>query len=288
MKDYYSILGVSKSATEDEIKKAYRKLAQMHHPDKNQGDGQKLAEEKFKEVKEAYEVLSDSGRRANYDHGGSGANSPHGFGPGMDMDSLFQHLRRQGGFGGVFKQQVQVVAKASLKEAYEGFTVTVAGNGKQFKLTIPPMTPDGCQIPHEVSDNLTIITITQIVDPNFTVKAASQSEVHVKNVKGRSVHVIQCGDIEANINIDALDLMMGTWVKVEDFLGSKYEVRIPAGFNVAQRLKVKGKGYVNWLYELSEAAEERGDLYVKVNPVFNPPTKVDKKKLEALVAAVKL
>lgn len=287
MKDYYSILGVAKSATEDEIKKAYRKLAQQYHPDKNQGDGQKLAEEKFKEVKEAYEVLSDPARRQNYDNGGSGFGSPNGFGPNMDLDSLFQHLRRQGGFGGVFRQQVQVMAKATLKEAYEGFTVHVSGSGKQFKLNIPPMTPDGCQIPHEVSNELTIITVTQIVDPTFKVKPASEAEVHIKTVKGRQVHVIQCGDIERTIDMDALDLIMGTWIKVEDFLGSKYEVRIPAGFNVSQRLKVKGKGYVNWLYELSQAAEERGDLYVKVNPVFNPPGKIDRKKLEVLVNATK-
>lgn len=285
MKDYYGILGLTKSATEDEIKKAYRKLAMKYHPDRNQGEAAKEAEEKFKEVKEAYEVLSDAGRRQNYDHGGSGFNSPNGFGPNMDMDSLFQHLRRQGGFGGVFRQQVQVMAKATLKEAYEGFTVHVSGGGKQFKLTIPPMTPDGCQIPHEVSNDLTIITVTQIVDPNFKVKPASEAEVTTKTIKGRPVHVIQCGDIERTIDMDALDLMMGAWIKVEDFLGGKYEVRIPAGFNISQRLKVKGKGYVNWLYELSQAAEERGDLYVKVNPVFNSPAKLDKKKLEALMAA---
>jgi len=70
-KDYYQILGISKNATQKEIKKAYYKLAFKYHPDKNRGD--KVAEEKFKELAEAYEVLSDPDRRKNYDAGGDGS-----------------------------------------------------------------------------------------------------------------------------------------------------------------------------------------------------------------------
>lgn len=66
-RDFYEILGVPKNASEDEIKKAYRKLAMKHHPDRNQGDSAKAAEEKFKEAKEAYEMLSDAQKRAAYD-----------------------------------------------------------------------------------------------------------------------------------------------------------------------------------------------------------------------------
>jgi len=62
-RDYYEVLGVAKNASEDEIKKAYRKLAMKHHPDRNQGDGAKAAEEKFKEAKEAYEILCDPDKR---------------------------------------------------------------------------------------------------------------------------------------------------------------------------------------------------------------------------------
>ena len=70
-RDYYDVLGVSKGANEDEIKKAYRKLAKKYHPDANPGD--KTAEEKFKEVNEAYEVLSDTQKRAQYDQFGHAA-----------------------------------------------------------------------------------------------------------------------------------------------------------------------------------------------------------------------
>lgn len=104
-RDYYEILGVAKSATADEIKKAYRKKAIQFHPDKNPGD--KEAEEKFKEAAEAYEVLSDDQKRQRYDqfgHAGMG-NNGGGFGGGMNMDDIFSHFGdifggHFGGFGG--------------------------------------------------------------------------------------------------------------------------------------------------------------------------------------------
>ncbi|MFM2292290.1 MAG: hypothetical protein RIS29_2103 [Bacteroidota bacterium] len=104
-RDYYEILGVSKSASADEIKKAYRKKAIQYHPDKNPGD--KEAEEMFKEAAEAYEVLSDDQKRQRYDqfgHAGMGNNG--GFGGGsMNMDDIFSHFGdifggHFGGFGG--------------------------------------------------------------------------------------------------------------------------------------------------------------------------------------------
>jgi molecular chaperone DnaJ len=106
-RDFYEILEVSKSASADEIKKAYRKKAIQFHPDKNPGD--KASEEKFKEAAEAYEVLSDSDKRQRYDqfgHAGVGGASGNGFGGGnMNMDDIFSHFGdifggHFGGFGG--------------------------------------------------------------------------------------------------------------------------------------------------------------------------------------------
>ncbi len=93
-RDYYEILGVAKSANADEIKKAYRKVAMQYHPDRNPGD--KPAEEKFKEAAEAYEVLSDSEKRAQYDRFGhqafSGAGGFGGRSGGMDMNDIFSQF----------------------------------------------------------------------------------------------------------------------------------------------------------------------------------------------------
>ena len=112
-RDYYEVLGVSKSASEDEIKKAYRKIAIKYHPDRNPGD--KVAEEKFKEAAEAYDVLHDPQKRQQYDQfgfnrpaGAGGAGGFGGFGGGFSMDDIFSmfgdvfggHGDFGGGFGG--------------------------------------------------------------------------------------------------------------------------------------------------------------------------------------------
>lgn len=109
-RDYYEVLGIERTSTIEEIKKAYRKKAIQYHPDKNPGD--KEAEEKFKEAAEAYDVLSDAQKRQRYDqygHAGVGSGaSSGGFGGGMSMDDIFSqfgdlfggHFSSFGGFGG--------------------------------------------------------------------------------------------------------------------------------------------------------------------------------------------
>ncbi len=102
-RDYYEILGVGKSASTDEIKKSYRKVAMQYHPDRNPGD--KSAEEKFKEAAEAYEILSDADKKAQYDrygHAGVSGNGRGGFGGGggMNMDDIFSQ------FGDVFGDDI--------------------------------------------------------------------------------------------------------------------------------------------------------------------------------------
>jgi len=94
-KDYYKILGVDKNASQDEIKKAFRKLAHKYHPDKEGGD-----EAKFKEINEAYQVLSNPEKRKKYDQYGSTFDQMGGFGSGMDWDDFMRAARGQGGFNG--------------------------------------------------------------------------------------------------------------------------------------------------------------------------------------------
>jgi len=138
-RDYYEVLGISRNATAEEIKKAYRKKAIEYHPDKNPGD--KDAEEKFKEAAEAYEVLGDANKRARYDqfgHAGVGGAAGGGFGGGMSMDDIFSqfgdifggHFGGFGGFGGFGSQRagrrtnrgsdLRVKVEVNLKEVLTG------------------------------------------------------------------------------------------------------------------------------------------------------------------------
>ena len=138
-RDYYEVLGVSKSASADEIKKAYRKLAIKYHPDKNPGD--KGAEEKFKEAAEAYEVLSDENKKARYDqfgHAGMGGAAGGGYG-GMNMEDIFSQFGDIfgsgfggfGGFGGGGRPQqvkgsnLRVRIKLTLEEIFNGTQKTL-------------------------------------------------------------------------------------------------------------------------------------------------------------------
>src|SRR5262245_8395528 len=175
-RDYYETLGLKKGASEDEIKKAHRKLARQFHPDRNPGD--KKAEERFKEVQEAYDVLGDQSRRAQYDRfgfAGSGARGgpggPGGFqwggGPGGfefqgDPEAAAEIFRNMfGGGGGGFEEllggrvragrrtrpeapsEVEAEATIPFNTAALGGTVGLQIDGRQLEVKVPPGIEDG-------------------------------------------------------------------------------------------------------------------------------------------------
>ncbi len=149
-KDYYEVLGVSKTASDAEIKSAFRKLAKEYHPDKNKSEG---AEAKFKEIGEAYSVLSDSGKRKNYDqfgHAGtnaSGAGGFGGFGGGfggfdagdIDLDSVFRDFFGGGfgGFGGSSRSKTQARKGSDIRYRINlSFEEAIFGCEKELKLDL--------------------------------------------------------------------------------------------------------------------------------------------------------
>ncbi len=144
-RDYYEVLGVSKSASADEIKKAYRKKAIQYHPDKNPGD--KEAEEKFKEAAEAFEVLSNAEKRERYDrfgHAGMGGAGGFGGGAGMSMDDIFSmfgdvfggHFGGFGGFGGGSRRGGQRVRRGTDLRVRVKLTLADIANGVEKKIKV--------------------------------------------------------------------------------------------------------------------------------------------------------
>jgi molecular chaperone DnaJ len=149
-RDFYEILGVAKNASEEEIKKSYRKLAMKFHPDRNQGEASKDAEAKFKEAKEAYEMLSDPQKRAAYDqHGHAGVDPNMRGGPGAEGFGGFAEAFGDI-FGDMFGQQRgrsgggrQVFRGGDLSYAME-LTLEEAANGKDSQIRIP--THENCEV----------------------------------------------------------------------------------------------------------------------------------------------
>ncbi|TSE34980.1 molecular chaperone DnaJ [Tepidimonas charontis] len=139
-RDYYEILGVTRNASEDDIKKAYRKLAMKYHPDRNQGDAAKAAEEKFKEVKEAYEILSDPDKRAAYDRYGHAGVDPNMRAGAADGFSGFSEA-----FGDIFGDIFGAPRGARGRQVYRGadlsyameITLEEAARGKETQIRIP-------------------------------------------------------------------------------------------------------------------------------------------------------
>ncbi len=231
-KDYYEILGVSKGATEAEIKKAYRKKAIEFHPDKNPGD--KEAEEKFKEAAEAYEILSDADKRARYDQYGHAAfDGAGGFGGGghMNMDDIFSQFGDifgsafGGGFSGFGGGGGQRRAKGSNLRIKVKLTLEEIANGVEKKVKVkrkvqaPGVTYKTCG---------TCNGTGQVVRVTNTILGRMQTASPCPTCGG----IGQSIDSKPN-HADAQGMIL------ED---ETVSIKIPAGVVDGMQLKVSGKG----------------------------------------------
>ena len=285
-RDYYEILGVSKNASDDEIKKAYRKLAIKYHPDKNPGD--KEAEAKFKEINEAHDVLSDKQKRARYDqfgHAGvggasgnpfSGGGNPFGggnfnfngqsfnfdFGGGAFDDILGNIF----GFGGARRPRrgadLQTSVTVNFEEAIFGTTEEITVDGKSLKVKIPAGIDDGMSIKLRGKGGP--------APEGGTERGDLYVRVRVKPHK----HLTREGVIIlSEEKIDMVDAALGCEIEVETVDGV-VTMKVPAGTQSGTPFKLSGHGVP------FRADGDRGPHIVTV--IVETPKNLSRKQKELL------
>lgn len=277
-KDYYATLGVSRTATEKDIKSAYRKLAKKYHPDTNPNDPK--AEAKFKDINEAYEVLSDEKKRAMYDRFGTvdpqgmpGAGGAQG-GPftytytgqqngGEDLGSIFETLfggfRRQGGAAGANTRgggfgfntpsvgaDIEQVTTITLHEAYTGTTRLVTKNGRTVRVNIPAGATNG-----------TKVRLAGEGEPG-AFGGASGDLYLVITVEDHPTFKREGDDLTAEVRVDMFSAMLGGEIEVPT-LGRPVKLRVPAGTQSGKKFRLTGKGM-----PVLRQPDKFGDLYARV------------------------
>lgn len=253
-KDYYKVLGVSPRSTEEEIRKAYKKLALKYHPDQNPDNP--AAEEQFKEISQAKEILLDPDYRARYDNiraSWAGAAAGAGYrsrqAPPKDVNSLFSRLmdeivrRRK-------RKQVQGNFRISLKEAFTGVQATLKLDDRKVKVRIPPGVRNNQKLRLSFPNGEEDVYIKVLIRPNDQFER-----------KGNDLYVVK--------TIDLYSAVLGKKVEVETLKG-KMKVTIPPGTQPGERLKLKGLGMPDF-----EQPSLKGSLYLTVE------VKIPKKLSEA-------
>ena len=265
-KDYYSILGVSKNANQEDIKKAYRKLAVKYHPDKNQGD--KKAEDRFKEISEAYEVLKDPEKRKKYDqlganwkqyeNAGTGQEGFRDFRAGSGTRGRTYHFGGDindffGGegefsdffntfFGGmgqdfsgfgqqpVFKgRDLRAEMEISLDQAYHGASGILNVNGSKLRINIKPGAYDGQEL--------------RIKGKGAPGTRGRQSgDIYIKiRVRPDITYTRSGNDLIKEIPVDLYSVVLGGRIQTDTFAG-KVSVPVPKGTQNGSLLRLRGKG----------------------------------------------
>ncbi len=292
-KDYYEILGVERSASEAEIKKAYRKLAAKHHPDKPSGD-----ETKFKEINEAYEVLGDTEKRQMYDQLGPNYHNGQNFQPPPDFESMFGggfggaggqaggfsdffESMFGGGFGGQggFGHQGQgfqqkgddqiVKVLVTLEEAVNGAAKSlnlqmpnpnqfgqVSHQPKQLKVKIPAGVKQGSRI-----------RLSGQGSPGFGGGPNGDLYLEV-DLQNHPLYKVDGDDIILNLPLTPWEAALGTKVEIPTLKG-KVNMNIPAGTQSGSKLRIKGRGLGK--------GDKAGNQYILVQ-IHTPPADSDDAK----------
>ena len=244
--DYYAMLGLAKNATPEQIKKAFKKQAMQHHPDRG-GDA-----EKFKQITEAYETLSSPAKRQEYDNPQPKNNFNFRSDNFGDVGDMFNNMFRQQRPNRNFKNRdITVNADLDLRDCYHGKNLIIGyrlTNGKEQTVTVevPPGAKHGDVIRYtELGDNL---------DPRIR-----RGDLHVKiRIKKNIVYTREDNHIKTNVKLSAFDLILGTTIVTTTPEGRSVKVNIPAGMQPNTTLSVQGYG----IPDLHTG--KRGNLYVTV------------------------
>lgn len=284
-KDYYKSLGVNKNASEEEIKKAYRKLAMKYHPDRNAGN--KKSEELFKEVNEAHEVLSDKQKRAEYDNGGmnfnqdfSGFSGNKGYRKSNNMndifgDEMFASFFKQNGFRNNYEEETtnQYDASFNLKVKLEdtilGSEINISvpikdyknsldSKMKSFKVKIPPGIISGQKIKLKGEGHTNNNTKGDLY---LTVEVLPSDKYTRKE-----------NDLYMEQPIDFVIATLGGEIEVNAITGT-FKVKILEGTQSGKTLRLKGKG-------IKKSTAEIGDLNIVLT--IKVPKKINEKQKEYL------
>jgi curved DNA-binding protein len=268
-KDYYKVMGVERGANADEIKRSYRKLARKYHPDVSK---EKNAEDKFKEVQEAYEVLKDPEKRAAYDQLGSNWREGQNFRPPPDFGKGFEFSHQFGGGGGAEADPGFSDFFASLFGGRGGFARqggrsyaapgqdhsakiqisledSFRGGAQNIELQTQEMTSDG----HVVVKPRTLrVTIPAGVTEGQQIRLAGQGGAGAGGgpagdlyfeigFKPHPLYTVEGRDLTLTLPIAPWEAALGETVQVPT-LGGAVEMRIPAGAKAGQRMRLKGRG----------------------------------------------
>ncbi len=273
--DYYKTLGVSKNADEKEIKKAFRKLARQFHPDVNPGD--KDAEKHFKELNEAYEVLSDADKRAKYDQLGSnyqqwqrsggqggfnwgdfsqssGGTYRTGYEGGADFSDFFASFfggaanrQREGYKQPIRGENIDQPIEITLEEAYKGTTRILNRGGRKKTVKIPAGAHEG-----------TRIRVAGEGDAGYAGGARGDMMLIVQ-IKAHPLFERQGdNDLAMDLKVSLYTAVLGGEVYVPTLAGD-VKVRIPAGTQSGNRIRLANRG----MPHLGQP-DQKGDLYVRV------------------------
>lgn len=299
-KDFYAILGVSKDASDADIKKSYRKLARKYHPDTNPGDA--AAEQKFKDITEANSVLSDPEEREQYDairamgsgarFSAGGAGGPAGGGAGFD--DIFGNLFNSGGSrrsGGGFPGGSQVppefadlfggggggfggFQQAPQKGADRTASTTISFAGSIRGTTIGLREPDGdvidVRIPAGIRDGQSVR-----VRGKGQRGPAGYGDLMVKvSVKPHPFFHREGNNIRIHLPISFAEAALGTTVEVPTLTGETVKMKVPAGTSSGRTLRLKGRGV--------KTSKATGDLLVSIDVVV--PQKLNAEAQEAVKA----